>query len=204
MPEGQNTTGEGQEPAAGATGQGQASTGGQQQNNTGGQGQEPAAGTGEGQEPSPLEQRMAAMERELAEARREAANYRTQLRTREQEGMTEQERLAAERADLERERNELREQLETNALTSSAAAVAERLGFRNPRLAVDLLPRDRSQLMADGKPNEKALEDALKARLAADPYLAAGGGDDAGGGRRTGGSRGRSMNELIRGQAARS
>lgn len=157
--------------------------------------------------PEELTAELERVNQELAEVRREAASHRTKRREleseaekRAREGMSEVEQLTQERDTLREELAELRGYKSTRELADATTEVAERLGFRNPRIAHRLIDADKVR-DEEGKLDAKVIERELKAQLASDPYLGNGGGGDGAGGRRpapTGG-----MNERIRAAAGR-
>lgn len=145
---------------------------------------------------------------ELARARQEAARYRNernqyrdQVSQFQQANMTEQERAQARIRELEQQVSAQQTAAQEARLEASVTATANRLGFRNPGLAVNLLNRQAVEFDADGKPTNV---EALLAEIAkAEPYLLRGqGGADGGQGREDSGT-GKSMNDLIRHGAGR-
>lgn len=151
----------------------------------------------------------------VAEREAENARYREQRRqaeadeeARRREGMSSEDQLKADLqerdskiAEKDAELAQLRDQLAGVTFVDDVTPVAQRLGFRSPRLAADLLQRS-SCLTADGKVDPAKVEQGLRARLTADPYLASATGTDAGAGRE-GAAVGTGVNEMIRTAARR-
>ncbi len=113
--------------------------------------------------------------------RAEAADYRKRLRelegkvkAEEEAKMTEQERLQKRLAELERQSTEYQQTIQTRTLEYEVKLHAARLGVVDPEAAYRLLDMKQVEFDEDGKPAN--IEKALRALIAAKPYLAGGGG----------------------------
>lgn len=188
-------------PQAGTAAQPQAgtTTGGQEP--PAGTGQAPAAGTQSGADDGETaEAKAARLERENADLRKEQAANRTKLRTLEaaQRDASAATQTDKERADaLATEKAALEVRLKDQAVRTSAATAASRLGFRNPDVAYRLL--DQGSLTFDDEGQPTNTDKLLEALLKAEPYLGKGAGADYGGGTR-GATPGTApdMNDLLR------
>lgn len=113
--------------------------------------------------------------------RAEAADYRKRLRelegkvrAEEEAKMTEQEKLQKRLAELERQSTEYQQTMQARTLEYEVKLHAARLGVVDPEAAYRLLDIREIEFGEDGKPAN--IEKALRALIAAKPYLAGGGG----------------------------
>jgi uncharacterized protein (DUF885 family) len=131
-------------------------------------GQAPATGA-----PEVGEAGQRAIDRER-EARRTAERERNELRARikaiEEKDLPEAERVSRRLTEYEERNRELEQRLRDTSLRSAVVGTASRLGFADPDDAVRLV--DRTSLEFDDAGEPKDVEKALKALLAAKPYLA--------------------------------
>lgn len=118
---------------------------------------------------------------EARKLRSEAANLRKRLkelegkvRAEEEAKMTEQEKLQKRLAELERQSTEYQQTMQARTLEYEVKLHAARLGVVDPEAAYRLLDIREMEFGEDGKPAN--IEKALRALIAAKPYLAGGGG----------------------------
>ncbi len=113
--------------------------------------------------------------------RAEAADYRKRLRelegkvkAEEEAKMTEQEKLQKRLAELVRQTTEYQQTMQARTLEYEVKLHAAQLGVVDPEAAYRLLDTREIEFGEDGKPAN--IEKALRALIAAKPYLAGGGG----------------------------
>lgn len=141
----------------------------------------------------------AALERELAQARKDAATYRKRAQALEDEKKTDSEKQAEELTRL-REQNAALVAAQRDANVQLAtAAIAQRLGFKNPDIAFRLLG---GQVEFDESGNPKNIERLLTEVAKAYPYLV-NGSADLGQGPRSGPPSGANVDDMIRTAARR-
>lgn len=118
---------------------------------------------------------------EARKLRSEAANLRKRLKELEDQKrqmdeakLSETERLQKRLAELERQSTEYQQTMQARTLEYEVKLHAARLGVVDPEAAYRLLDIREIEFGEDGKPAN--IEKALRALIAAKPYLAGGGG----------------------------
>jgi hypothetical protein len=120
-----------------------------------------------------VRRKLADFERDNAKYRKRIASFETAEQERQQANLSEMEKAQQRIAELEREKTALETQRQELRVREAIVGTASRLGFTDPADAIRLLDVASLEYADDGTP--KDVEQALKALLAAKPYLAPGG-----------------------------